>query len=348
MLGYPAKGESEALARAALPRFPAKGSALKILMSFSRKRRNAGKRSFDHDYRARCIYHIVLNKNPYFPAFSRIGGSLTDRELPPTAILSCEGEIIKSSLLRLKEIFPFVSILRMCIMPDHLHFAIFIKERTEFHLGEIIRTFKTLCSEEYAKIGKGVNVKFFTEGYHDTYLWSKDQLQSMLHYISDNPRRHLIRSGKIGWFRQFQITDGKDIYEAYGNWDLLWEYDLQTVRFSRKYTKAQLISLKRRWLTTILNDGVLVSPFIHENEKKVRDWGMDNDASLIYLIHSGFGERYKPAGKLFDLCGEGRLLLVNIQPTEKDLNSEGKPSYSFCQKMNGIAERIAAGKFRLL
>ncbi|MDE6867254.1 MAG: hypothetical protein K2J23_07650, partial [Muribaculaceae bacterium] len=95
---------------------------------------------------------------------------------------------------------------------------------------------------------------------------------------------------------------------------------------------------------TILNDGVLVSPFINPAEKKVRDWAIDNGGSLIYLTYKPFPEKYKPQGKMFDLCAEGRLLIIFIPPDEKEaehIREKGSPSYSHCRKMNSIAKEIA-------
>ena len=99
---------------------------------------------------------------------------------------------------------------------------------------------------------------------------------------------------------------------------------------------------------TILNDGILVSPFIHAEEKKIRDWAMDNGGVLIYIIHKRFPERYKPSGKLFELCSEGRVLIIsyptNIQE-EEYIRNKGVPSRTLCEKMNDFALEIATRQF---
>ena len=238
-------------------------------------------------------------------------------------------------------------------MPDHVHFAIFIRESTDIHLGHIIKKLKRECSSRFEAMGHEPEIEFFIPGYHDTFLTGKDQLKKMLAYISDNPRRHLVRKSNPGWFQQFIISspDGQSRYEAYGNWDLLSEFQRVPVKVSRKYSPSELIARKRLWHKTILNDGVLVSPFINPNEKKVRDWAVENGGSLIYLTYKPFPEKFKPQGKMFDFCAEGRLLIIFIPPDEKEaayIRENGCPSYSHCQRMNSIAEQIAENEFRPL
>ena len=214
-------------------------------MSFSRASKYAGIRCPGHDYRSRCIYHIVLNKANDIPDFSQVVGIVGNHDWPPAVNLSQIGQIIAKCLSSIKKLFPFSSIPRKCIMPDHVHIALFIKEKSEIHLGQIIAEFKRNCSIELEKLGYPTKTDLFIENYHDTFLSAKGQLKSMLSYISDNPRRYLIRKNHQGWFRKFSITGGTDMYEAYGNWDLLSEFQKVRVKYSSKYSPEELKSYKR-------------------------------------------------------------------------------------------------------
>lgn len=317
-------------------------------MSFSRKHPYAGLRCPGHDYRSRCIYHIVLLKDEHIPYFSTVVGSIDSHDWPPAIQLSSTGECIAKAISKLKSQFPFTSIIRKCIMPDHVHMALFVEEETEVYLGQIITELKKSCSLEYGCICGKEATALFIKGYHDTFLTGNGQLKTMLSYISDNPRRHLIRQNHRGWFRNFVISDGKDYYNAYGNWDLLSEFQKVRVKYSRKYSASELLSYKKLWHRTILNDGILVSPFIHEEEKKVRDWAMDNGGVLIYITYQPFPERYKPSGKLFELCSEGRVLLISY-PTnlseQEYIRNKGVPSRALCEKMNDLALEISTHRF---
>ncbi|MDE6865960.1 MAG: transposase, partial [Muribaculaceae bacterium] len=205
-------------------------------MELSRKHPNAGIRCPGHDYRSRCIYHIVLNKADSIPDFSAVKGIPGDRQWPPIVELSLYGRIIGEALSSLKSSFPFTSILRRCIMPDHVHFVIFIHKTTEIHLGEIIAEMKKICSSKFEAQGHKAEIEFFIPGYYDIFLTGKDQLKKMLAYVSDNPRRYLVRKSKPGWFRKFIIENAEKnkTYEAYGNWDLISEFQRVPVKVSRK------------------------------------------------------------------------------------------------------------------
>ena len=317
-------------------------------MSFSRARKYAGIRCKGHDYRSRCIYHIVLNKADNVSNFSQVVGFVGSHDWPPSIQLSSSGECIAKAISNLKSKFPFTSVLRKCIMPDHVHMALFVKEATETYLGQIIGDLKRSCSSEFESVVGKERIDLFIPGYHDTFLTAKGQLKTMLNYISDNPRRHLIRKNHLGWFRKFVITDGNDRYDAYGNWDLLSEFQKVRVKFSSKYTATELESYKRLWHLTIINDGIIVSPFIHAEEKKVRDWAMENGGVIIYIVPKPFPERYKPSGKLFELCSEGRLLIISYptNPQEKEyIRNHGVPSKALCERMNDCALDISTRQF---
>lgn len=154
-----------------------------------------------------------------------------------------------------------------------------------------------------------------------------------------------------GWFRRFSITRGIFSYDAYGNWDLVYEPYRLTVKFSKKYSEEEIRKNKRHWHQAIINDGILVSPFIHPEEKKARDWAMDNDVAIIYITYKPFPDKYKPQGKLFNICAEGRLMIVSMPLTPKEqeyLDRTGKPSYYTCSRMNLLAQEIATEDFSVI
>lgn len=314
-------------------------------MSFSRKHHNAGIRCPGHDYTSKCIYHIVLNKSPGIPDFSSVEGYVGNHQWPPCVRHTELGKIIGTALSSLKNAFPFTSIPRRCIMPDHVHFVLYVHEQTDIHLGDLIKHIKNECRRSWKESGHDSSEKIFVKNYHDTFLTGKNQLSRMLSYVSDNPRRHLLRKEHPGWFRRFHISDGRVTYEAYGNWDLLDEPCIEPVKISSKYTQEELIRRKRLWLQTVRNDGILVSPFISKAEKKVREWACDNGGVLIYITTDSFPERFKPDGVLLDLCAEGRLMLVSVPDCLSHAPDEPYDFRNHCLMMNDLADRIANHHF---
>lgn len=307
---------------------------------------NGCRRAPWHDYRSRCIYMITLNAAPGMPPFSSLQGIPGHHDFPPRAAATPVGEIISSNISALKAAFPFISILRRVIMPEHIHFVIFVKEASDIHLGEIIRHLKKSCTSEYLHSAAQGNIpdkaSVFDEKYHDRILMKEGQLERMLSYVSDNPRRRMMRMMNPGFHlrRRIRHQNGKE-YEIYGNPDLLSDPDLEPVKISSKYSPQELVARELCWKHTVENCGVLVSPFISEAERSVYKWAVGNGGRIIHIVDNGFGTRYTPKGLSHRLCSEGRLLL--IAPMEHSL-TRVKLTRSDCEMMNHLASDVASGK----
>lgn len=307
---------------------------------------NSCRRATWHDYHSRCIYLITINKNSHTPAFSTLEGIPGSHDWKPRTIPTPTGEIIASCLSHIKDNFPDVKILRRVIMPQHLHFVLFNTVYTDYHLGDIISRFKQNCLRSFYGI-KDVETNgiitapsLFEDNYHDRILLKKDQLQRMLAYVSDNPRRRLERMRHSDFFYRSPVISSQGIQlEAYGNIHLLEDPDIEAVKISRKYTANELRMRKIRWMKTVQNGGVLVSPFISADEKKVKNWACDNGGRLILIENNGFGHNYTPKGYLHQLCSEGRLLI--IAPSEHSTRKTTTTRES-CLSMNALAEEISS------
>lgn len=311
---------------------------------------NGQRRAPWHDYYGRSIYMITLNAAPGIPCFSSLKGIPGNHDWPPCTVLTPLGEIIAKSLSSIKSTFPFTKIMRRVIMPEHVHFVLYVTEKTEYHLGDIISHLKGVCTRAYAGLESVRTDKFdvklqsvFEVGYHDRLLLKDGQLDRMLRYVSDNPRRRLERKNNPDFHIRCGLSDSEgNQYEAYGNIHLLEDPDIEAVKISRSYSPEYLHKLKITWLRTVQNGGVLVSPFISTAEKRVRNWAIDNGGRLIYIIPNGFGPRFSPKGILHTLCSEGRLLLIAL----REYKTSASPiSKCVCNNMNGLATSISKGIF---
>lgn len=146
-----------------------------------------GRRCPGHDYRARCIYHVVMAKPRVIAPYSRVIGNsrwhpgATENPLappeacgPPRIELWSNGQAIAQALQMVVNEYPNIRIITHCIMPDHIHLVIFVTKATEAHLGDIIRRLKVICSELTG------GLRLFEEGYHDTFLDGEGQLNAWL------------------------------------------------------------------------------------------------------------------------------------------------------------------------
>lgn len=90
------------------------------------------------------------------------------------------------------------------------------------------------------------------------------------------------------------------------------------------------------WRYTAINGGVLVSPFISADERAVRDSADNLGGKLIHITNRPFAGRDKPAGRDFELCEQGRLLI--LAPLT---GISGTLTRAHCLEMNRCAALIA-------
>lgn len=293
---------------------------------------------------------ITIRKSSFVPAFSRFLPARPNEDVPSLE-LTTTGKILPTALDEMTTKYPELEILAKVCMPDHLHFIVFVTKDTSYHLGKAIGFFKGRCSKKLweqldIEPGNAYAQPIFEDGFHDRILSRQGQLPTMLNYVRDNPRRAWIKQMNPRLFTDRQtILINNCEYDTFGNLFLLRNPDIQQVRVSSKYTNDELEAHVNTWIRTIEEGGVLVSPFISPAEKAYRDKAIEADANLIILEKNGFPERYKPSGRFFELCAEGRLLL--IAPREHRMLSESI-TRSQALALNELASFIAAGRFTIL
>ena len=176
------------------------------------------------------------------------------------------------------------------------------------------------------------------QGYHDRVLSGQGQLQRLIDYIRENPRRGLIRRQHASWFRPFSVTAAGTTLQAIGNPQLLQAASRKAVRVSNRITEEQRNSQQQELLTAARQGAVLVSPFISAGERFVEETALQERLPIVKLLPNGFSPYYKPQGHYFDACGEGRLLLLTPYPysTQKIVLTR-----SVCNYLNVLAARLA-------
>lgn len=286
-----------------------------------------------HDYHSVCIYMITLSKQEPVPAFSSIHNAAGFKKMDPVLGLSPIGLAIDAEVHGWLKEFAMIRLLNMRIMPDHIHLLIYVTERTEKHLSRIIQVLKWNCNRTLA-------TETFSEGFNDKIVTKEGQRETFYQYISDNPRRYLARKLYPEYFQRVQVVEiAGQRFSLYGNLFLLNHPVKTQVRFSRSFSPEELEARQHDYEEAIRCGGVLVSPFIHREEKKWRQRAVEGGASVIQVVMNGFPERFKPSGRDFDLCMEGRLLLVapaEFESRRVDLSREA------AMEANAVAQLIAA------
>ena len=113
------------------------------------------RRCTQHDYRERGIYMITMVIEGRRPLLGRLAGNPDVVEGPgkPHVELSAFGRRVWECWRAIPEHHPAVEAVRLCIMPDHIHGVVFVKERMEKHLGQVIAGFKTGCNKAARELG---------------------------------------------------------------------------------------------------------------------------------------------------------------------------------------------------
>lgn len=269
-----------------------------------RSRHSMHRRAKSNDYRARRIYMITMTKAAGVKNFSRLTGEPqypTGHPFAPEVQLLAAGRIIEEQLSR------------------------------------IIKITHELWKLDSAMAANRAST--FVDNYHDRILLKRGQLDIMKKYIRDNPRR-LLTKQKYPYFfqRLLGVNIDGELYDCYGNPFLLQNPDKQQIMVRSAWSDRDFNEHKRRWLTYVSHGAILVSPFISHREKMVRDEALDMGGSVIVIRKERFPERYKPEKRYFELCCEGRLLLI-CRHEAADYSPELRRSEAM--DMNGIARRMA-------
>ena len=165
-----------------------------------------GRRCFEWDYSSRCIYMITVElADRSKPVLGQLVGAGEEWRVEPSEI----GRIVEACWREIPEQWPGVELIEWQLMPDHFHGILFVKEQQRKKLGNIVGSFKSKSASRAGNIaarGKAQNSEIraqaqnpmvekahapglWAPGYVDLILFRKGQLEKMINYIRDNPRR---------------------------------------------------------------------------------------------------------------------------------------------------------------
>lgn len=169
--------------------------------------------------------------------------------------------------------------------------------------------------------------EYMPAGYHERILHCEGQLDRMIRYVKDNPRRLWLKQHRPELFRlhndltwEFRDAKGKAHtwrFRALGNMFLLDFPMMQHIQCSRSITDEELEQKCLAWQRNAQHGVVSVTSAISKGEKSVSRRLREGGMPLIVMLKDGFPpvgsphERYfKPGGVYFDACAAGRLLLI--------------------------------------
>lgn len=299
-----------------------------------------GKRAFWHDYTGVGFYLITLTTAPRRPLFGRVEEA--------GVALSHEGLRVLEAWRRMPAFTPQIETSTLCVMPDHLHGILYVRERLPRPLGAIVRGFKSGVTSELRALTGDAGLGVWDDGYHDLIALNPASIHAYHDYILDNPRRYRLKRAHPDLFTRIEaleapslppLPDGRT-WTGFGNPFLLQAPWRLAVRVSRSVTEAALEAMREEVTAKIRWDAVMVSPFISPGERAMVDLALAMpQARVIVLKSGGFRPLYKPDGRYFDLCAQGRVLILSpyAWTGRKEALTRER-----CLEMNGLAAGIGA------
>lgn len=250
------------------------------------------------------------------------------------------GKLIQKEIESIPAYHPKLEVRRYVIMPDHIHMVIFVKERMEKKLGSELSGFFGACTRRFRELREIDGDISLFEPFHDRIIFNYSQLKRSVIYVEDNPRRYIIKRLHPHLFkRHLHIRIGDREYGVMGNIFLLKGIYLLPVRIHRRWSKEEFDAYEARCTRAIEEGAVAISPAIHPRERDILSLAIRAGGSVIKLTDKPLTERTKPSGQLFDLCAEGRLLILAPWPSRED--KPGKSGHKEFHDMNDMALAIS-------
>ena len=328
-----------------------KGQGVRRAVDTTRHHRENG-----WDYRGRAVYHFTFPVEGRFPLFGTLEGENAERAFIK---LNPFGYRVYQILCGLPQFYAAkgfaLKVLAQKVMPDHIHLVIQVLEPLSQSIGAVVRGFKSACTmvykQEFLSCGENaaeVHGRASQQGntaalmhfarifanrnsiwqqdatyYHERILHAPGQLNRMINYVKDNPRRLWLKKNNPDLFRLHRHTEMCGLsFTSLGNHFLLDWHDNQTVEMPRNATVEQVQKRLQLAMAAAQNGAVTYTAAISKGEQLIARTLRKQGYPLVVLLSDGFPKEgspherfYKPGGIYFEACSKGQLLL--LEPTEQ-------------------------------
>ena len=262
-----------------------------------------------------------------------------------------------------------ITLLDRQLMPDHFHGILFVRKEMDIALGDVIRGFMIGCTKAFNRLSpqvcgapdgqpsSGPSLPqvgcsaysrgdhrtpalrpLWEKGYHDRLLQHEGQLKNMIDYVRDNPRRLMLRRQHRDLFIvQRNVRYSQWSFSAIGQVRLL-DAPLVAVHVRRYFNDCQRREYMNGCILAARRGAVLISPFISEYEKRVRDEAFREGLFCIQLCAEPFSDYHKPTGELIEHCYNGHLLLLTLAT---GVPQARRITRSECSGLNNLAVSMA-------
>ncbi len=139
-----------------------------------------------YDYSSNGMYFVTVCVKDNKPILSRIVGD-DAHIVPKKVVLKPCGKIVEKHIKRINEVYENITVENYIIMPNHIHFLIFVdnfgngtmRASSPTELGTIVRTFKTFVTKE-------LGFSIWQRSYYDEIIYNETHFQNVWNYIEYN------------------------------------------------------------------------------------------------------------------------------------------------------------------
>lgn len=229
-----------------------------------------GQRAVWHDYRGVGFYMLTMTVAGRRPLFGQVVE-------PGAMVLSPMGHHVLEAWRAMPSFTPQLETSTLCVMPDHLHGILCVREPLVRPLGAVVRGFKSGVTSALRKATGNPALEVWQEGFYDGVALEPASIQAWHRYILDNPRRLWLRRQHPDLFvrvnalehpRLPTLPEGRK-WAGYGNLFLLDRPELVQVRVSRSATPDEIEQVVSEVGARVSRGAVAVSPFISPGERAV-------------------------------------------------------------------------------
>ena len=312
------------------------------------------------------IYHITLVVSSRDPL---LGTLIIPDNDPSKAYVERKdlGKEIVYIIGSIQNYRPEIRLLQYCLMPDHVHFIIYVQWPMPYSIKSVVRGFWQAAKKvgrEYNNI-LSINPNdirdnkqnrdneqrldpIFSDYPFIRPMSRRGQLDAMMQYIKLNPQRLATKRLMPDYFRvQDNIEIAGRIYSGVGNADLLQRAKYMPVHVRSIWIKdavehgddKALRDYKNSCVLAARQGTVMVSPFISEHERAVLDVLLKEQLPFIYIADNGFRDYYKPQDSLFDAVANKKALILSPWSYDPDKKNVSRAE---CVEMNKMAEEICS------
>ena len=114
-------------------------------------------------------------------------------EIPDARVhLSRAGAIVLDTWKRLPQHYPTVELDEFCVMPNHVHGIIILREGStpvppRHGLPEIVRAFKSFSAQRVNRLRHSIGIPVWQRNYYEHIVRTEADLAKIRQYIRDNP-----------------------------------------------------------------------------------------------------------------------------------------------------------------